>query len=86
MSDGGKVRIANKKQGERIVRQLTKQQQAARIDTDLGVKGAGELIASLQKEMAKLKKTIAGQEKRIQLLVAFHLKKGDDILTGGDES
>jgi hypothetical protein len=74
MSDGGALKIPDKRKGERIVRQLTRGQQSERIDIDMEIKGAGEVILGLQKDIQTLKATIKGQEHRIQELIAFALR------------
>lgn len=65
------LQIRDKKKGERAVKQLRRAQQRVEVDAHTEIKGAGERLEKMGNEIAKLKKTIAGQEKRIQLLVTF---------------
>lgn len=70
MPDGGKLRIKARDE-KRIIKALTRKQTVAKADEQTGIPGAGERLERMEKEIEKFKKTIAGQERRIQLLVAF---------------
>jgi len=81
MSDGGKLRIKARDE-KRVIKALKRKQTMAKADEQTGIPGAGERLEKMEKDITALKETIVGQEVRIQKLVAFHLKTGDDILTG----
>ena len=80
MHDGGQLRIANKKKGERVVKGLLKKQQSARTDSEIPeIKGAGKRLEKLEKRVDVLEKWKAGAEVRIQKLMAWVINNGGKI-------
>ncbi len=70
---GGAVKIPNKKQGERQVKALLRNQTRVKADADTGIPGAGKQMEKLEKQLAALKKTIAGHQKTIDKLWAWKM-------------
>ncbi|KKL06486.1 hypothetical protein LCGC14_2595520, partial [marine sediment metagenome] len=54
---GGAVKIPNKKQGERLVKALLRNQTRAKVDTETGIPGAGKQMEKMEKQITSLKQT-----------------------------
>jgi len=76
---GGAITIKDPKKAKRIMKALTRKQTRDKADAQTAIPGAGERLEKMERQIAKLKEAIAGQEVRIQKLVAFHKKEGDQI-------
>ena len=75
----GKLRVKTEKEGKRLVKALTKPQTRAKVEAE--IPGAMDLIEKLQKDVAALKKKVAGHEKIIQKLWVWKMEqeKKNDI-------
>lgn len=67
----GKIHVKDPQQAKRIVKALNRKQQRQKIDDELELKGAFQIIEELQKKVEKLEKKAIEHEKRIQGLRAI---------------
>ncbi len=70
---GGTLEFKDKAKGERFIKQLKKKQTRAKVDTETGIPGAGKQMEKMEKQIAALKKAIAGHQKTIDKLWAWKM-------------
>jgi len=77
MTDGGSLRIKDKRKGERAVKQLLKQQTRAQIDATMPeIPDAYKVIERLEKRVKKLEDELKMREKQLNLLWKWYKESG----------
>ncbi len=65
---GGKLKAKTEEEASRIIKGLTRTQTRAKVDAETGIPGAGKQMEKMAKQIAALKKKVAGHQKTINKL------------------